>query len=616
MSTNAQLEPRTTSRTSVTRGVAGWIDAHPFRALAGLALFYLIATAALSSLKLLWFDELITVNIAGLGSASAIWHALLQGADPNPPLIHLSVLASTRLFGAHEYAYRLPAILGYGAGLLALFFFLKRRVPPAWALTGTLLCMGMGGFERSFDSRSYAIFFGTTMWALLCWSRAGDPDADQDNSADQASRFPRRLRALAGMILALALGLCANYFSVLSFVPIALGELARTIQRGLAARHIQQPRSRWDIVDWPIWLSLAIAATPLLAFHDAIRRSIALYQPYAWNKVNFGMTTLAYSEMVEAMLLPTGLLFVVAGVVWTLSRLCPACRARLLPRGLRVLADGVADPALATEPPRQRARPDEIVAILVLMLYPYLGWAVATLHGGMFSSRMVLPVCIGFAVASACVAYRIFGQLRFAATCALASSLLWFMVRESYIGYSYSEQKTALYDTYKALQTVDDGHEPLVVSDNMLVTPFFYYAPPSLKARIVYPIDVPAIMRYRHQASGEVNLWACRQAYGFHILPLATFQHAASRYLIVTSGDDWLVDVLNEHHYRVDFLPVDTHAEPLNFVATPVSREKPVFFDARGDGFPASLAANPSPVVFQIQDELPKPFQPESPTPP
>ncbi len=120
-----------------------------------------------------------------------------------------------RLFGEHAFALRLPAALGYWVGMLSLYLFLLRRVSATWALAGTVLSMGMGGFDWSYESRSYAVFYGLAMLALYAWSRAAEP---------AASPATRRW-FLATLALALAGGLCANYFAVLAFLPIALGEL-------------------------------------------------------------------------------------------------------------------------------------------------------------------------------------------------------------------------------------------------------------------------------------------------------------------------------------------------------------------------------------------------------
>ena len=576
-----------------TRGsaITTWIDAHPFRAFLLLTIFYVGVTASLSSLKLLWLDELITLHIARLGSPSAIWHALAEGADPNPPLVHLAVLACMRLLGQHAYVFRLPAILGYWVGMLSLFLFLKRRVQPTWALIGTLSLMGMGSFEWSYESRSYALFFGTTMMGLYCWVLAVDP-----------SRSPRiRNVARLGMTIALAAGLCANYFAILAFLPLVAGEITRTLR---SARPLRQPRllSRFfSMCDGWIWGSFVIAVTPLLCFRPLAEKSIALYAPYAWNKVSFDMTNIAYLDMVEAMLVPLGILVLSAGGVWILSKACSQCLAQVQPpwfSGLLTIAHNGRTAGTSGF--------HELVAVFTLLVYPYLGWTLASLHGGMLSSRFVIPLCFGFAISATWIGSRSFAGSRSASVSVLCFFLLWFMVRESYVGFSYHEQKEAFYSTLSALKQVDQQHEPIVVSDNLLILPFRYYAPADVASRVVYPVDMEAIMRRRGEASGEVNLWIGRTHYDFLIMPLAELQRSVFSYVLITSEPDWLLDDLNAHRYDYHRLHVDTHAEPLNYVATPLSHFKSVLFRVYGDQRPSQVPLQSRPIPFDIKGELPE----------
>ena len=90
------------------------------RAFGLLTLWYLVINAALSACKLLWLDELLTVHVARAPTFGVIWRALQAGADPNPPLTDFAVHACIRVFGAHTYVYRMPAILGYWLGMWAL----------------------------------------------------------------------------------------------------------------------------------------------------------------------------------------------------------------------------------------------------------------------------------------------------------------------------------------------------------------------------------------------------------------------------------------------------------------------------------------------------------------
>ena len=270
------------------------IDRHPFRAFAILTLIYFVVDCSLSSLKLLWLDELITLHIARLSSPAAIWQALEWGVDPNPPLSHLLVHYSRLMFGEHEVVLRLPAMVGYWAGMLALFLYLKRRITPTWAMVGTIGLMTMGAFEYSYESRSYGIIFGLAMVAFYFWSRA----------ASLPNKGSSRSGAIAGMALALAAGISANYFAIVAFFPVAIGELVRTLIRGAQIGHYRKGRVlRVNLIlraiDYPIWTAIILAVTPLLAYRSMIEHSIAQFAPYAWNKVSLGKVADSYTEMIE-----------------------------------------------------------------------------------------------------------------------------------------------------------------------------------------------------------------------------------------------------------------------------------------------------------------------------
>ena len=128
----------------------------------------------------MWLDEFITLHLARLNSLHELWHALAVGADPNPPVTYILVHWCREMFGDHEWAYRAPAAIGCWIGLVSLFAYLKRRVSGTWAMFGCLVWMAMAAFDYSFESRSYAIFYGLAMLAFLCWttnSRLIEPES-------------------------------------------------------------------------------------------------------------------------------------------------------------------------------------------------------------------------------------------------------------------------------------------------------------------------------------------------------------------------------------------------------------------------------------------------------
>jgi 4-amino-4-deoxy-L-arabinose transferase-like glycosyltransferase len=599
---------------SVLRSTSMWleerIDRSPSQAFALLSVFYFVVVFALSSLKLLWLDELITLHIARLGSPSAIWHALALGADPNPMVTYLLVDFCRHVFGDHEFAYRLPAMVGYWIGLLSLFLYLKNRLPALWAVAGAVLSMTMAAFDYSYESRSYGIFYGFAMLAFLCWSRA----------VDRSLTVNARRLALVGMVFALAAGISTNYFAVLAFFPIAAGEVVRTVVRARKTTRLSRDQdfapgslvSRWPAlhapvlgtIDMRIWLGLAIAATPLLAYRPLIARSIAQFAPYAWNKVSLQQVADSYTQMVEIVLYPILALFAIAIIAYFVSRrialLCTECRAVLLPTWVVSLFD--------REPLRFAIPAHEATGIFFLMLYPFLGYVIASIRGGMLSPRFVIPVCFGFAIAATLIAYQLFGNLRRAGLIFLCFVLAWFVCRESVVGYWYEEQKQCFYKVLDHLPEAESAvsqDAPIVIPDPLLVLTFQHYAPAAIASRVVFPLDFPAIRFYRHDDSPEENLWAGRNLiYTVPITLLAPFQNSVANYLIIASDGNWLLEDLGHHRYPVVRLPIDTRAQAIGGF-TPLARGTPTFYTAIGEGAtPYILTPSAMPVPFRTEDNL------------
>jgi hypothetical protein len=571
------------------------IDHYPKWAFTSVSMLYFLVFIVLSYFKLLWLDELITLHIARLGTVSSIWHALALGADPNPPITVLLVRASESIFGAHELAYRLPAAIGYWVGLLSLFLYLRRYLRSIWALCGTVLSMTMAAFDYSYESRSYGVIYGLAMLGFLCWSYS-----EESNRTAKA-----RLLAAVGMTFALTVGISTNYFAVLALLPIAAGEVVRTIEqwRGIALL----PRSQPDgtrvpfvkAIDFRVWIGLAVAAGSILAYRPLIARSIAQFAPYAWNKVSIQQVFDSYTEMVEVVLYPILALFVFGLVILLLARraswLCSLCHARLL-RGW--LAGS-----------RINIPSHEAVGILLLMAYPFLGYVIASIRGGMLSPRFVIPVCFGFAISATLIAFRLFGNLPQAGVVFLCFVLAWFICRESVVGYWYHEQKQSLYKILdrlpEALLSIPPG-APIAIPDPLLVLTLHHYASAPIAARIVFPVDFPAIRHYRHDDSPEENLWAGRSSiYPLPIVPLANFQNSAGKYLIIASKRNWLLQDLGRHRYPVQQLPIKSGATHIGGF-TPLAHGTPGFYTSSGElAVEYILPSSLLPVPFREEDNLP-----------
>ena len=573
------------------------IDRHPVRAFTLLTAFYFIVVCSLSSLKLLWLDELITLHIARLSGPAAIWQALWHGADPNPPLSHLLVHYSRLVFGEHEVTLRMPAMIGYWMGMLALFFYLKRRVPGTWAVAGTVWLMTMGAFEYSYESRSYGIFFGLAMVAFLFWSRA----------VDGTSRSKRRhFGLLAGLCIALAAGISTNYFAVVAFLPVSIGEFTRSAilfaRKRRFGNKCSTVRDLREVIDFPVWLAIVSAALPLVAYRPLIEHSIAQFAPYAWNKVSLGQVADSYTEMVEAALYPILALFVLAGVTYLLrrksSRLSLKRRIDFVPRWIA--------PVRYYRLPTVRLPWHEYAAVFAFMAYPMLGYIIASVRGGMLSPRFVIPVCFGFAIAATLVAFHLFGNFSRAGIAVLCFLTCWFICRESYVGYWYEEQKQCFYKIVDRLPRADafvHANAPIVIPDPLLALTFRHYAPSQYASREVFPLDFPAIRFYRHDDSAEENIWAGRGLlYQVPIVPLATFESSAGKYLIIASEENWLLKDLHDHRYDTDRLAIDTRAQAIGGF-TPLAHGTPAFYVS--DGPLTHGGDGDQPIPFITADDLP-----------
>jgi hypothetical protein len=458
------------------------LDQHARWTLGALIAFYAAVVSAQAALKLVWADELITYYVSQQPGFAGVWRALAAGTDPNPPLMHVLVKGSTAVLGGNAPGMRVPAMLCAGIALVAMWWMLLRWVRPVFALAGCLAFMATRGFDYAYDARSYAPMMGFAMVSLACWMRVGDVVGW------------RRSLALSGMALALAAGVSSNYYCVLAFFPIAVGEV---IGR----------RFRWGV-----WVAMAVASLPLIAYLPLIRRNIAEFGPHAWNRPQVSMIAWSYLELVE------GVFWVVAGLgVWVLYR--------------RKTHTG------GTEVPQRHT---EMAAVGVLLGYPVIGFAIAVCGAGMVSPRCVAPVCCGFGLAAGLLASRVFGGSRRAGMAVVVLLVVWVGVREGVCAGVLLEQRRAFFALRDEVLRVPG--DQILVGDSSFVLPLYYYCDDQNRRRIAFPIDFGAIHRFERDDSGEQNLWAGRDGvFPFRIGRMRDVLFEDPRGLVVVGRPDgWL----------------------------------------------------------------------------
>ncbi len=472
-----------------------WIDHNP-----GLVLFALLTYACVlvffqAHLKLLWADELITLSVAMQAGLPGVWRALVAGADPNPPLIHLLVQASTHLFGLGPLALRLPAMLCVFCTLALLWAMLRRWVRPTFAAAGILVFMATRGLDYAYDARSYAPLMAFTIAALALWMWLSGASGG------------RRALLYAGLTAALAGAVSSNYYGVLAAVPVAAGELARM---RLTKR-----------MDAGVWIAMVFGLSPLFWYLPLIRHDLAEFGPHAWNRPAPGMVGSSYVELVEAIFWPTLLL---AGYALR-KRLVRFC----VPR-------------------------PEFVAIAVLLLYPLLGYLLAAAGSAMISPRCVVPVCCGFGLAAGVLCQRVFGRAPRSGFAVVFFLLTWVTMREAVCARLLLDQRRAFLELRDEVQR--DAHSRVFVADSAFALPLFFYSSKTVQARMVFPIDFAAIHRYEADDSGEENLWAGRNGvFPFPIVSLSSLYPLQPDDLAVARPDGWLAHEIEAAGCKVVLVP-------------------------------------------------------------
>ncbi len=357
-----------------------WVDEHERIVLGALISFYLAIVVAQAALKLVWADELITFYISRQPGLGGVWRALVAGADPNPPLMHVLVKWSTAVLGGNALGMRLPAILCVLLAIGSMWWMLRRWVRPVFALAGVLAFMATRGFDYAYDARSYAPMMGFAMASLALWIVASD------------SSGWRRVWALVGMAVALAFGISSNYYCVLAFFPIAVGEIAgRRLRLG-------------------VWVAMSVASLPLIVYLPLIRHNIAEFGPHAWNRPQVSMITMSYLELVE------GIFWPVLGLgVWAVWK-----QRQRNQHGEHRGYTEVTGIAKA-----------EGAALGVLLIYPFLGFVLAVGGAGMVSPRCVAPVCCGFGLAAGFLAQRLFRESKKTGMVLVVGLVVWVSAREA-----------------------------------------------------------------------------------------------------------------------------------------------------------------------------------------
>ena len=259
----------------------GQVGIWSFTAAMFLAAFYLATSLYISSHRLLWVDEILTVLNTRLPSWTTIWKTSTQGVDGLPPIYFLVVRISDNLFGHTDLSVRLPSALAMTAGLLLTFDCTRRLTDGLHGLIAlsVLSCSYLPYYGH--EARSYALYFMFASFSLWIWAY------DKDDNLRGAVLF--------GAVIFLAVAM--HYYAILCLVPYAV----------------------WELLNWKPWhlssqkmiaglLGVGCAAAVLWVPIQAGRR---MFRPDFWARPSLDLLRQTLPE-----LFPDGLLLLALITVW------------------------------------------------------------------------------------------------------------------------------------------------------------------------------------------------------------------------------------------------------------------------------------------------------------
>jgi hypothetical protein len=190
-----------------------------------------------TSQRFVWFDELCTFDIARAPSLHTLWQWVLK-FDNNPPTVYLLSRVSMRIFGPTPFGLRLPSMLEFYFGSIAMLVYLRRKVGNAVAAFGVVIWWSSSSFYYANEARVYALVFMSFACLLLAW--------------DTATRKAERTFALWCVAIAAAVLLASHVFASLCLFAVVVAEFVRYLRR-------RKP-------DYPLYLALGLPMAIMISY--------------------------------------------------------------------------------------------------------------------------------------------------------------------------------------------------------------------------------------------------------------------------------------------------------------------------------------------------------------
>lgn len=477
------------------------------RALFCALFLLLIALIALghASLRQLFYDEAVTIGAASLPRWRDVWDFYARGLDTPSPISSLVVRPFLHWPGSIEINARLPFLAAFLVSFYCVYRFLARRYPPAFALVVLLIPAYFDSvLFYAFEARAYAFMLAGFALALLCW---------------QAAERKQSPLASLGVWLGLAIAIFSHAFAILLFLPFAAGQWL----------HDRQRRS----IDISMWLALCLFPLGYLPALPGERRASAFYRAQFFVRPSMKFIPGLYR-------LHLGDSWYLLSVLFCAGLIVPAYRSWSATRHTNQSQDGLTTP--------------EWLLLLVLAALPIYG-VVAALFLGAFREPYILTFVFGFFLLAIALVAEAAGRSRKVGGVLLLLTLLGLTTNQFYVrtavhylihGADAHRDLVTLVRSDPMVQVIQESSLPVVINDHVLYTALFEYAAPSLRTRLMYPIDAIDSAAYPKSSTSQTNYELFGPVFGWNTADWHPFTQEHTHFLFMRGVDSnvWLFPYL------------------------------------------------------------------------
>jgi len=445
------------------------LDKGKYVVLLALTLVYFAGVMLHARGKPFWYDEVFTVMAGSQPDVASTLQAA-QKLDAAPPLTHLLTHFAISWFGRSEITARLPQIAGFWIFCLSLFWFVRRRLGIFYGLAALLLPLSTQAYDYAYEARPYGVEFAFCGLMLVCWQAATE------------SRGPKYFAACAGIAVGLMGALLCQYYAILLFLPLGVGELYRSWK----ARRL----------DWGIWTAMFLGVAPLVWKLATIQAVVHGFSQTSWSEVHpFDVLDFWSDTLQSSLTILVAALVAIA--IWTWK----------------------APETPETPEPSPSMPPWEILAGFLFLAIPFFTVVFGLLVTHVYSTRYALVGLTGVVVLLPVVVARMARGRSLVAFLMVALAGLRLIV----VTTTFSPPRDLQGEEFVLVDALKQG--PVVVADGQLFMQMWLYLPEPLKSNLIFLVDREASLKYQtfNTAAIDAALTSVRQSFPIPAKDFQTF---------------------------------------------------------------------------------------------